>query len=94
MTHEIIRKMLELCEEHMNEGEYLESTNLLKEVHKNQVNISIIDDRVVKTLTNPIRIMYNNAGYFDVTAYSWTSLDNFFEIIFFTSNIYVGNKIS
>ena len=40
MTQEIIRKMLELCEEHMNEGDYLESANLLKEVHKNQPNPS------------------------------------------------------
>jgi len=40
MTQEIISKMLEICEEHMNEGDYLESANILKEIHKNLPNPS------------------------------------------------------
>ena len=33
MSQELISRMLELCEEHMNEGDYLESARVLKEVH-------------------------------------------------------------
>lgn len=38
MSQELISRMLELCEQHMNEGDYLESAKLLKEVHKNHKN--------------------------------------------------------
>jgi len=74
MNSELLAELLELACNNLNEGNYLIVANYFKHIHK---DISIIDDRVVKTLTNPIRIVYNNTGYFDVTAYSWKPEDGY-----------------
>ena len=54
-TNNLINNMLELCEQHMNEGDYVESAKLLKTLYENQ-------DYTEHTFENPI-IFSNDDKY-------------------------------
>jgi len=66
-NNEILNRVLELCEEHMTEGEYLRSSKLLKTVNeKNPDNSSLIK---TNRFIEPIKIKIGNSNTVFVTGY-------------------------
>jgi hypothetical protein len=50
---EILTDILDLCETHLNEGDYLRASNLLKNIHENE---PIIDDEITIRFPTPLKV--------------------------------------
>ena len=66
-NNEILNRVLELCEEHMTEGEYLRSSKLLKTVsEKNPDNSALVK---INRFIEPIRIKIGNSSTIYISGY-------------------------